>query len=259
MNDKLLVETAVLAGEIMLVSGAEIYRVENTIDHILRKAGRDTAEAIVFSTGIFASLNDPSIEAITVARRVTGRSTNLNRVYLVNDVSRSLCEDRITVEEAYGRLKEIRNAVQYGKRRKDIGIIGVAVFFTLLLGGKWRDCLAAAVTGISLAAAMEVSIRIRLNDFCANGVCAFLIAVSTLFMERWFMPGIKSDIIMIGAIMPLLPGVIFTTAIRDTLNGDYASGTARIMEAVVIALAVAAGVGAGMGLFQWITGGGLTW
>ena len=106
---------------------------------------------------------------------------------------------------------------------------------------------------------MEVSIRIRLNDFCANGVCAFLIAVSTLFMERWFMPGIKSDIIMIGAIMPLLPGVIFTTAIRDTLNGDYASGTARIMEAVVIALAVAAGVGAGMGLFQWITGGGLTW
>ncbi len=48
MNDKLLVETAVLAGEIMLVSGAEIYRVENTIDHILRKAGRNTAEAIVF-------------------------------------------------------------------------------------------------------------------------------------------------------------------------------------------------------------------
>ncbi len=257
MNDKLLVETAVLAGEIMLVSGAEIYRVENTIDHILRKAGRNTAEAIVFSTGIFASLNDPSIEAITVARRVTGRSTNLNRVYLVNDVSRSLCEDRMTVEEANRRLKEIQNAIQYGRRLKDIGIIGVAVFFTLLLGGKAKDCLAAAVTGISLATAMEVSVRARLNDFCANGVCAFLIAVSTLCMERCLLPGIKSDIIIIGAIMPLLPGVIFTTAIRDTLNGDYASGTARIMEAVVIALAVAAGVGAGMGLFQWLAGGGL--
>ena len=48
MNDKLLVETAVLAGEIMLISGAEIFRVEDTIDHILRKAGRDTAESIVF-------------------------------------------------------------------------------------------------------------------------------------------------------------------------------------------------------------------
>ncbi len=259
MNDKLLVETAVLAGEIMLISGAEIYRVENTIDHILRKAGRDTAESIVFSTGIFASLNDPSIEAITVARRVKGRSTNLNRVYLVNDVSRKLCEDCITVEDAYGRLKEIRKTVQYGRRVKDIGIMGVAVFFTLLLGGGVRDCLAAAVTGAVLAGAMEASVRSRLNEFCINGVCAFLIAITTLLMERWFLPGINRDIIIIGAIMPLVPGVIFTTAIRDTLNGDYASGTARIMEAVVIALAVAAGVGAGMGLFQWMTGGGLIW
>ncbi len=59
--------------------------------------------------------------------------------------------------------------------------------------------------------------------------------------------------------MPLVPGVIFTTAIRDTLNGDYASGTARIVEAVVIALAVAAGVGAGMGLYKWLAGGYFIW
>ncbi|MCA5011235.1 threonine/serine exporter family protein, partial [Clostridioides difficile] len=82
-----------------------------------------------------------------------------------------------------------QDSVQYGRRLKDIGIMGVAVFFTLLLGGGARDCLAAAVTGISLAAAMEVSARIRLNDFCANGLCAFLIAVTTLFIGQWLMPG----------------------------------------------------------------------
>lgn len=257
MNDKLLVETAVLAGEIMLISGAEIFRVENTIDHILRKAGRKTSEAIVFSTGIFASLNDPSIEAITVARRVTGRSTNLNRVYLVNDVSRKLCEDRITVEEAYGKLKEIRTTMQYSRWLKDAGIVGVSVFFTLLLGGGGRDFLAAAITGAVLAVAMEVSSRLKLNDFCMNGISAFLIAFTALSVEKLLLPGIRSDIIIIGAIMPLVPGVIFTTAIRDTLNGDYASGTARMMEAVVIALSVAAGVGAGIRLFQFM--GGQLW
>lgn len=259
MNDKLLVETAVLAGEIMLISGAEIYRVESTIDHILRKSGRDTAEAIVFSTGIFASLNDSSIEAITIARRVSGRSTNLNKVYLVNDVSRKLCQDLITVEEAHRMLKEISHTVQYGRRLKDIGVVGVALFFTLLLGGGVRECIAAAVTGIVLAASMEGAFKIRLNDFCVNGVCACLIAVTALLMEHLFMPGMKSDIVIIGAIMPLVPGMIFTTAIRDTLNGDFASGISRIMEAVVVALAVAAGVGAGMGLFQWLAGGGLAW
>ncbi len=100
MNDKLLVETAVLAGEIMLISGAEIFRVEDTIDHILRKAGRIRQKPSYFPQAFFASLNDPSIEAITVARRVTVRNTNLNRVYLVNDVSRKLCADLMTVEEA---------------------------------------------------------------------------------------------------------------------------------------------------------------
>ena len=79
MNDKLLVETAVLAGEVMLVSGAEIYRVEDTIKRILQNADRRTSEAIVLSTGIFVTLNDPELEPITVIRRVTDRSTNLNK------------------------------------------------------------------------------------------------------------------------------------------------------------------------------------
>ena len=35
INEKLLIETAALAGEIMLVSGAEIKRIEMTIQHIL--------------------------------------------------------------------------------------------------------------------------------------------------------------------------------------------------------------------------------
>jgi uncharacterized membrane protein YjjP (DUF1212 family) len=84
-----------------------------------------------------------------------------------------------------------------------------------------------------------------------------LIAFTALSVEKLLLPGIRSDIIIIGAIMPLVPGVIFTTAIRDTLNGDYASGTARMMEAVVIALSVAAGVGAGIRLFQFM--GGQLW
>jgi uncharacterized membrane protein YjjP (DUF1212 family) len=255
MNDKLLVETAVLAGEIMLISGAEIYRVENTINYIIRKSGRETAEAIVFSTGIFASLNDSDIEAITIARRVTIRSTNLNRIFLVNDVSRKLCQNAISVKEAYGMLIEIRDTIQYTKRMRIIGVIGVGVFFTLLLGGSAKDCLAAVIPGAVLAWGMRVSLKVRFNDFCANAACVFFSALTTLALEKWILHGIHSDIIIIATIMPLVPGVIFTTAIRDTLNGDYASGMARIMEAVVIALAVAAGVGFGMSLFHWIAGG----
>ena len=134
MNDKMLVETAVFAGEIMLTSGAEIYGVEDTIRRMLEMAEMDKVEAIVFSTGIFVSLGRLDGETITVVKRVKARSSNLNRVYLVNDVSRSYCSGQLTVEEAYAKLKEIQNKLQYRDWMKILGTIGVAAFFALLLG-----------------------------------------------------------------------------------------------------------------------------
>ena len=255
MNDKLLMETAVLAGEIMLVSGAEIYRVEDTVSRILSMAERRSAETIVFSTGIFATLKDLEIEPITVVRRVSERATNLNRVFLVNDVSRNLCDGVLNVEEAYEKLKEIRQVRQYRPLLKDIGFVGVSLFFVLLLGGTPVDCFAAALVGAVLAAVSRLVNRIRLNDFCQNAVCSFAIAIAALCMKEWLLPAMNMNTVIVGAIMPLVPGVIFTTAIRDTLNGDYSAGAARMLEAVVVALAVAAGVGSGISVFHHMMGG----
>lgn len=43
--------------------------------------------------------------------------------------------------------------------------------------------------------------------------------------------------------MPLLPGLSMTNAIRDTINGDLVSGSARALEALLACVAIAAGVG----------------
>ena len=54
-----LMEMAVRAGEIMLASGAEVYRVEDTMKHMLARSGYQSTETIVLATGIFVSLDDP--------------------------------------------------------------------------------------------------------------------------------------------------------------------------------------------------------
>lgn len=259
MNYKLLVETAVLAGEIMLVSGAEIYRVEDTISRILKKSNLEIAEVIVFSTGIFVTLNDPSIEAITVSKRVSKRSTNLNRIYLVNNVSRMLCNGEETIEEAYRQLEEAETALQYRPWLKKVGILGVSVFFAILLGGNLVDCIGAVLVGLVLAFSIPFVSNLKLNDFCQNAFCSFAIAVTAALLHGFMLKTMDVDRVIISAIMPLVPGVIFTTGIRDTLNGDYSSGVARFMEAVVIALAVAVGVGVGMLCAGSFTGGVILW
>ena len=132
---KLLMDTALLAGQIMLKSGAETYRVEDTICRILQTSGLETAETFATVTGLFVTLSDPSIDPITLIARVSDKQSNLSQVYEVNDVSRRLCAEKITVEEAYKELLKIKDRKEYPLGMVYIGIIMTSSFFTLLLGG----------------------------------------------------------------------------------------------------------------------------
>ena len=228
-------------------------------DHLIASTAVLAGEIMVFSTGIFVSLDSPDGEALTLVRRVEARSTNLNRIYRVNEVSRKLCGGLMSPKEAYRELEEIKDSCQYKRELKALSYAFIAVFFGVVLGGSPADCLGAAVIGGILGMVVYAISGLGFNDFCVNGLGAFTIGIAALAMNRWILTGASNDVVIISAIMPLLPGVIFTTAVRDTLNGDYSSGAARMLEAVVTALAVAAGVGAGMALFHQLAGGGGIW
>lgn len=73
MDYKLLLDTAVMAGELMLANGAETYRVEDTMHRMLSLSGLKTAEAFVMVTGFLVTLDDPSIQSMTVTRRIQSR------------------------------------------------------------------------------------------------------------------------------------------------------------------------------------------
>lgn len=246
MNYQALMEMAALAGEIMLVSGAEVYRVEDTVSRMLKKSGLTQIEVFVLSTGIFATLSDPSVPAITVVRRVRERSSNLSRLYQVNNISRAFCSDQLTVEAAQAELEKLSGFSEYGFWQKCAGYAMVTGFFAVLFSGGIRDCLAAALVGVVLAFALAGVARLRFNDFCQNAAGSFILAVTALWIKAAVFSDMNLDAVIISAIMPMVPGVTFTSAIRDTLNGDYSSGVARIAEAVVVALAVAFGVGSAM-------------
>ena len=135
-EDHLLARTAVLAGEIMLVSGAEIARIEGTIQYILSSCPGRKAQSMVFSTGIFVSLDSGDGEPITLVRRVEDRSTNLGRIYLVNQVSRKLCGGEMAPAEAYEELERIQAGSQYKKWLKALNYMFIAFFLRYCAGGE---------------------------------------------------------------------------------------------------------------------------
>lgn len=240
---KLLLDTAVLAGQIMLSSGAEIYRVEDTIHRILAISGLKSAEAYVTATGLIVTLDDPQIDSMTVVKRIRNRDTNLNRIALTNDISRKFCAGDISLKEAFHALNHMEDN-PYRKWQKNLCIVVVAIAFPVLLGATAAEGIAAGGTGIALTGILKVCKRLDLNAFMENMLCALIIGISAILMKRFCWGALDTDMVIVGGIMPIVPGAALTTAVRDTLQGDYVAGGAKILEAILKAAAIVIGAGA---------------
>jgi uncharacterized membrane protein YjjP (DUF1212 family) len=68
---------------------------------------------------------------------------------------------------------------------------------------------------------------------------------------------LSMDKIVIGAIMPLVPGITFTTSIRDFHNGDYLSGTIHLIDALLTAICIAVGICLPLMIYTYLGGGAL--
>lgn len=251
---KLLLDTAVLAGEIMLRSGAEVYRVEDTIHRMLAVSGLKTTEAYVTATGLIVTLDDPNMDSLTVVRRIRNRDTNLSQIAETNQISRRFCTGDLTLKEAFRELKHLQ-VHPYTQMESNIAAVLVAGFFAVLLGGTAADGIAAGIVGVALVAVLALFKKLELNAFMENMLGSVVIGVTAILLGRFWPGGLDTDIVVVGAIMPIVPGAALTTAVRDTLQGDYVAGGAKILEAILKATAIVIGVGAatlfmrGMGIW----------
>lgn len=243
----LLADTAVLAGEIMLKSGAETHRVEDTIYRILKLSNFERCEVLVVTAGIMVTLEDWRIDTISMLRRVGDKTTNLGNITEVNDISRRLCSGEIDLKQAFHLLKHM-DSKSYADILVYTCMIVAAAGFTILLGGTFLESTFAALNGIYLVCSMLFNKRFKVNVFVTNMVVSFLMAFSTSGFSA--IPGVSVEIerVVAGSVMMLLPGVAITNAIRDTLHSDYMAGSAKIVEAFAIAASVGVGIGAGLAI-----------
>ena len=241
LDYNLLVDTAILLGEIMLKNGAETNRVENAIDKLLRTTQMKHIEAVVMTTSIIVTLSDPSIEHITAVSRIHERVTNLNRVDEAY---------RLNLETLFSELKKLKTLNQYSTLLKIIGLMLVPPAFTVMFGGTIMEALSALICGSILAILNNIFKYIKVNDFMKNAFEMLVVSFVAVFLNTI----IKSDIqsVVVGFIMPYVPGIAITNAARDTFNADYMSGAARLLDALVQAFSVAIGVYVGLFLGQII-------
>jgi uncharacterized membrane protein YjjP (DUF1212 family) len=233
---------ALSAGEIMLQHGAETHRVEDTMRRLLVNCGYETAESFVTTTGIFINANDTERGTVTMLKRVRVRENNFDKIARVNDLSRSFAEGKITVEDALAKLDDISASVVLSPFVGILASSAACFSFCFIFGGTVADCFNAFLTGLIIYILVTPLRRARVTGVIVNALGGAAISLSALtFMNLGL--GDNIDKVIIGSLMPLLPGVAMSNAIRDVLGGDYLSGTARLADVLLVAIALAAGVG----------------
>ena len=249
-------ETAVFAGNILLESGAEIFRVEETVLRIAKAYGVQSCNTFVLSSGLFTTAGGPREEYFAQVRHIPLRAVRLDKVELVNQLSREIVEGKHTVEEAYAALQEIANRPKKDKRLRTLACGLGAGSFCYFFGGTIMDCLAALCCGLVLHLYLLLLEGKKLSKITTNVTAA---AVSTLCAILACQVGLGQNLnpVIIGSIIPLVPGVSFTNAIRDIADGDYIAGSVRLLDALLIAFCIAGGVGIVYTLALRILGGGM--
>ena len=99
-NDKEVVELALLAGHILLENGAEIFRVEETMERICAHFGVESASEFVLSNGIFVTVGNERENVFAKVQHIPVSGTHLDKVAAVNQLSREISRDVYTVPEA---------------------------------------------------------------------------------------------------------------------------------------------------------------
>jgi uncharacterized membrane protein YjjP (DUF1212 family) len=242
-----LEEIAVHAGSIVLENGGETYRAEETVVRTAQALGARQASAFVTPTVVMFSYIDDNGTHHTNMRRIYRRGTNLTKVSLINNLSRRLELKRRASDPQ--QIKKFLVVVDAIKGYPPFVIILAAacssLCFTLMFGGRLSDGFCAFCIGFLLRIILLKLDKITQNSFMVSLTSGAFISVMAV-LAGLSGAGKNASIIMTGTLMQVVPGLALVNSIRDIIAGDLMSGTARLVDAVIIAAGLSVGVVAGM-------------
>ena len=248
-------EALELVGKIIMENGGETYRAEETINMMGGGFGLEEVESFAVPSGLFISYRGQDGHPVTGVKRVRHTGRNLTRVDEANRVSRQVAAGKADSRRALERLREIEHIPGDFPGLWSIPAAFLcAAGFTAIFGG---NLIAIPVAGT--VAALVQLMETFLHRFRSRGMAASILGgmVTSLlpFLLALAMPALETDIVIAGAVMPLVPGLAMTNAVQDTMRGDFISGVSHGIRAILTAFLIAGGALLALGIMRLVTGG----
>lgn len=234
-----IIDVAMLAGTLLIQSGSEIYRVEDTMIRIAHSQGLDKLNVLAMPAAIFVSIEETNLSRM---KRILKSSYNIEKVCDVNQISRQLASGEIELEEAYQALKALKEKPGPYKDIESLAAATIAApFFTIMFGGNLTDAIGSGLAtflGFILFMLMEKSAKI---PFVSAFIGAFTFTVIGYLWTSYSGFDSHMDWIMAGCVMPFVPGIALTNAVRDLMTNHLNTGMSKLFESLLIIFALGAG------------------
>ncbi len=240
MNEHKFVACMLDIGEILLTSGAEVNRIEDTIIRIGEAYHFERVDVLTITASILLTVHAQSGEIITQTRRIRKMQINMEKVDRVNALSRTMCHSMPELEYVQEQLEQIRNTRHYSEVMMMLAYIMVAASFSVFFGGGAVDALISGISAILVRFLVRLGNRIGMNPIFLNMMCSAAAGLFVVILSRsgW---NLNTDSIVIGNVMLLIPGLAFTSSLRDIIGGDMITGLLVMTEAVLKSVAIAIG------------------
>ncbi len=253
MNYNLLMDLAIDLGYELAMSGAETFRVEESVTRLLTAYGVDS-DVFAIPNYIMITIRDGSGTPITRMRRIGYHGNNMDSVERFSSLSRALDSEIPELPVAHAMLAETRRRCRsYSLRSQYLGHIIGAGSMGVFFGGTWMDGLCAGLCGLLVGVVDRYLDRLKANQFFRTITAAFLMAMLAYGLSALGLAP-NPDAVTIGALMLLVPGLLFTNAMRDIIYGDTNSGVNRIVQVFLIAVALSLGTAAAWSVSSHIWG-----
>ncbi len=226
-------------GENLLKCGGEPHRIEDTVTRICSAYGSVHTDVFALPSLVIAGVRMKDGTTATQVRRVYKTANNMYRLDKINNLSRNVCCGTVPLEDIDKNIQDIMASRPFNRYLALLGGVIAAGGFAVFFGGTIYDGLAAAVAGLFVSALNLHKIKFG-NQMLYTVAVSFVGALAGLVVHRLGL-GDNIDMIMIGTIMLVIPGLSFGNAVRDLLFGDTISGLIQFVQAIMTAVMVAFG------------------
>lgn len=253
MDYNTLLDLATDLGYELAMAGAETFRVEESISRVLTAYGVQS-EVFAIPNFLVVTVLTEDGQPITRMRRIGHHGNDLDAVEKFSGLSRAFCNRTPQPKEGLKWFDLVQQQrVYYSMPMQYLGDFLGAAGFASFFGGNWVDSLCAGICGILVGFVTKFLDNRKANQFFSTIASAFLMALLAYGMGA---AGIapSPDAVTIGALMLLVPGLLFTNAMRDIIYGDTNSGVNRVVQVLLVAAAIALGTASAWNLSTHLWG-----